>query len=140
MIDFIRDNFVTARTHVKEQPEAFARFGAQWTPTILLLSPAGKEQHRLEGFLPAPDFLAQLRLGLAHAAKVRGDWAEAARRYRELAQDPEAGEAAAEALYWSGAAHYKATGDPSSLAATAESFRTRFPDSPWAKKASVWAT
>ena len=139
MIEFIQDNFVTARAHVKEQPQAFERFGAQWTPTILILDPDGKEQHRIEGFLPAPDFLAQLRLGLAHAAKARGDWQEAARRYRELAQDPAAGEAAAEALYWAGAAQYKASGDPSALGATAESFKTRFTDSPWAKKASVWA-
>ena len=139
MSAFLRDNFIIARAHVKEQPEAFARYGAQWTPTILLMSPEGREQHRLEGFLPARDFLAQLRLGLAHAAKGRGDWAEAARRYRELAQDTAAGEAAAEALYWSGAAAYKATGDPGALAATAESFKSRFTDSPWAKKASVWA-
>ena len=139
MIQFIRESFVTARAHIKEQPEAFPRFGAQWTPTILILDPDGKEQHRLEGFLPVPDFLAQLRLGLAHAGKARGDWSEAERRYRELALDPAAGEVAAEALYWSGVAQYKATGDPSALGATAESFRSRFPDSPWAKKASVWA-
>ena len=46
---------------------------------------------------------------------------------------------AAEALYWAGVAKYKATGDAAALGETAEAFSTRFRDSPWAKKASVWA-
>jgi hypothetical protein len=124
---------------VKEQPEAFERFGAQWTPTVLLLDADGTERHRFEGYLPAPDFLAQLQLGLAHAAKARSDWAEAERRYREVANESSAAEAAAEALYWAGVAKYKASGDPSALASTAQAFQTRFTDSSWAKKASVWA-
>ena len=136
---FITENFVPARAHVKEQPEAFERFNAQWTPTILVLDSSGAERHRFEGYLPAPDFLAQLRIGLAHAAKARNDWAEAERRYRELADDPSAGEVAPEAQYWAGVSKYKASGDPGALAETAQRFKTRFADSNWAKKASVWA-
>ena len=124
---------------MKEQGEVFERFGAQWTPTVLLLDSDGTERHRFEGYLPAPDFLAQLKLGLSHAAKARGDWAEAERRYREVADDASVPEAAAEALYWAGVAKYKASGDPSALASTAQAFQTRFTDSSWAKKASVWA-
>lgn len=44
-----------------------------------------------------------------------------------------------EALYWAGVAKYKATGEAGALAETAEHFKTRFPESNWAKKASVWA-
>ena len=128
-----------ARAHVKEQADAFERFGAQWTPTVLLLDANGTERHRFEGYLPTPDFLAQLKLGLAQAAKARGDWTDAERRYREVADDPSAGEAAAEALYWAGVSKYKASGDPAALASTAQAFQTRFTDSSWAKKASVWA-
>ena len=136
---FIQDNFVPDRAHVKEQPEVFERFNAQWTPTILILDPSGAERHRFEGFLPAPDFLAQLRLGLAHAARTRGDYAEAERWYRELADDSSAGEVAPEAQYWAGVSKYKASGDPGALAETAERFKQRFSESTWAKKASVWA-
>ena len=124
---------------MKEQPEAFERFGAQWTPTILILDPSGVERHRIEGFLPAPDFLAQLKLGLAHEARLLGDFAKAERLYRELADDPTAGEVAPEALYWAGVSKYKGTGEPGALAETGEAFKTRFADSAWAKKASVWA-
>ena len=96
------------------------------------------ERLRFEGYLPAQDFLAQLRLGLAHAARARGDWADAERRYRELADDSSSGDVAPEALYWAGVSKYKGTGDGGALAETANNFKTRFTDSPWAKMASVW--
>jgi hypothetical protein len=133
---FITENFVPARAHVKEQPEAFERFGAQWTPTILIADRNEKEQHRIEGFLPADDFLAQLKLGLAHAARTRGEFADAERRYRELSNGDD--EVAAESLYWAGVSRYKATNDAAALGETANAFSTRFKDSPWAKKSSVW--
>jgi hypothetical protein len=34
---------------------------------------------------------------------------------------------------------YKALNDPTALSAMAEEVRTRYPDTSWAKKASVWA-
>jgi hypothetical protein len=125
------------KIHIKEQPKTFERFGAQWTPTLLLADSDGTERHRFEGYLPPDDFLAQLRLGLAHAARARSDWAGAEKRYRELASDPKAGEVGPEALYWAGVSRYK-TGDQNALAETARLFKEKFPDSNWAKKASVW--
>jgi Thioredoxin-like domain len=133
---FINENLIPARAHVKENQAAFERFNAQWTPTVLILDPKGTERHRIEGFLPADDFLAQLRLGLAHAARLGGDFAGAEQRYRELSQGTD--EVAAESLYWAGVSKYKATNDGSALGDTASAFKERFTGSPWAKKASVW--
>ena len=65
---FINQNFVPIKIHIKENKEAFGRFGAQWTPTLILLDPEGKERYRFEGFLPPEDFLAQLEMGLARTA------------------------------------------------------------------------
>ena len=48
-------------------------------------------------------------------------------------------DAAFEALYWLGVSRYKSSGDPTALQQTAEAFKTRYRDSTWAKKASVWA-
>jgi TolA-binding protein len=48
-------------------------------------------------------------------------------------------DAAPEALYWLGVSRYKSSGDPTALQQTAESFKTRYTGSTWAKKASVWA-
>jgi TolA-binding protein len=114
------------------------RFGVNWTPTILILDPDGKEQHRIEGFLPADDFLAQLQLGLAHAALRAGRFDEAERGFRQIVEQLPNTEAAAEAQYWAGVARYKASGNAEALKDTALAFRQRYPDTSWAKKASIW--
>ena len=140
--DFINERFRSVRIHVREDAEAWKKvsleLGVQWTPTILILSPEGKEQHRIEGFLPAEDFLAQLSIGLAKAAFSRGDFSDAERRYREVLEQYPNTESAPEAMYWAGVARYKGTNDPSALQETARSFRQRYKDTAWAKKASVW--
>jgi Tetratricopeptide repeat len=136
---FINGNFVPARFHVRTHPEAMARFGADWTPTILILDSAGTERHRIEGFLPNDDFLAQLHLGLGHAAFKTGKFEQAGERFDRVVHDFPASDAAAEAQYWAGVSRYKATGDAGALKATADAFKQSYGDSPWAKKASVWA-
>ena len=133
---FIGENFIPARAHIKEQPQTFERFNAQWTPTILVTDGKGTERHRIEGFLPAEDFLAQLRLGVAHAARLGGNFEQAEREYRELSRGND--DVAAQALYWAGVSKYKATNDAAALGETAKAFGERFSDSQWAKKASVW--
>ncbi len=139
MESFINDNFVPVKIHIKEQPKTFERFGAQWTPTIQLLDPDGAKRHQFEGFLPADDFLAQLKLGLAHSAFARQQWKEAENRYEDIVRALPGTDAAPEAQYWLGVSRYKNSGDGACLQQTAEAFRTRYSDSPWAKKASVWA-
>jgi len=142
VVRFVTQNFLAARVHVKEDPQEFKRYGARykapWTPTILELDPSGVEHHRIEGFLPADDLLAQLMLGRARMAFQEGQWAEAERRFREIVEQLPDADAAPEALYWAGVAPYKATGDGASLKETARAFTQRYQDSTWAKKSSVW--
>jgi hypothetical protein len=139
---FVRQNFLPARVHVKEDPQEFKRYGelykAPWTPTILELDPDGVEHHRIEGFLPADDLLAQLMLGRARMAFQEKQWAEAERRFREIVEQLPKSDAAPEALYWAGVTRYKATGDGAPLKETARAFAQQYQDSTWAKKASVW--
>ena len=134
---FVTENFIPVRIHVKEQPQNFERFGAQWTPTIMLLDPDGAQRHKIEGFLPADEFLAQLELGLAHAAFARNDFADAAQRFGTIATRDD-NDVAPEAIYWSGVSRYKQTNDPTALVETNQKLSSRFPGSSWAKKASVW--
>ena len=139
---FVGEHFLPARVNVREQPEDFqrlgARFGAEWTPTILLLDPQGTERHRIEGFLPPDDFLAQLGLGRGRLRFSAGDFADAERQFREVVDRHPDTEAAPAALYWAGVSRYKATNDAAALAETGEAFRRRYQETPWAKKASVW--
>jgi Thioredoxin-like domain len=140
---FIESNFIAVRVHVREQAPDFKRlgerYGVQWTPAILVIDPDGVVQHRIEGFLPADDLLAQLMLGLGHGAFHRQEWPEAVRWFTEVLDQQAESDAAAEAEYWAGVSHYKVTGDAGFLAHTAEVFGQRFQNTPWAKKASVWA-
>ncbi len=139
----ITEEFLPIRVHVREQAEEFRRlgkrFGAEWTPTILMLGSEGEEHHRIEGFLPADDFLPQLGLGLGRIHFHAGRFQEAEDQFREVRERHPESEAAAEARYWEGASRYKRTNDPSALAETARAFQTKYTDTPWAKKASVWA-
>ena len=138
------EEFLPARVNVREQPAEFRRwsekFEAPWTPTILILDPQGEEQHRIEGFLPARDFLAQLMLGLGHSAFHHHEWEKAERYFRRVLDEFDESDSAPEALYWAGVARYKGSGDGAALAETARAFTERYDDSSWAKKASVWGT
>ena len=142
VIDFITRQFIPVRVHVKENAADFKRLGerfnAQWTPTTLLVDGTGTERHRIEGFLPADDFLSQLALGRAKAAFGTHDYASAERLYRDVLERFPNTDAAPEAQYWTGVSKYRATNDAAALKATAEAFRQRYQDSTWAKKASVW--
>jgi hypothetical protein len=142
VVRLIDESFVPVRVHVKEQAAEFKRlgerFGALWTPTVLLVDAQGQERYRLEGFLPADDFLAQLALGAAHARFAAGEYADAARRFDEIVQAYPASETAPEAMYWAGVSRYKGNGDAAALNDTARRFTERYRDTSWAKKASVW--
>lgn len=142
VVAFVTENLVPARVHAGEQAADFRRFaerfGALWTPTILTIDPTGVERHRIEGYLPADELLAQLTLGLGRIAFRDGRFGEAERWFESaLARFPETA-GAPEAQYWAGVARYKASGDPSHLGAVTAAFRKRYADTIWAKKASVW--
>ena len=136
---FIKNNFIPVKIHIKEQPKTFERFGAQWAPTMQILDPDGTKRHQFEGFLPADDFLSQLKLGLAHSAFARQQWKEAESGYEDIVKTLPDSDAAPGAQYRLGVSRYKSNGKPTALQQTAEAFKTRYSDSAWAKKASVWA-
>jgi TolA-binding protein len=142
IIGLVEKKFVPVRVHVQKQAAEFQRlgerYGAQWTPTTLVLDADGTERHRVEGFLPAEDLLAQLGLGLANVAFAQRDWSAAERGFRAVVDENPTGDAAAEATYWAGVSRYKASGDSAALADTARRLKAQHADSTWAKKASVW--
>jgi hypothetical protein len=136
---FINEHFIPIKIHVKERPQDFKRFKAEWTPTVIIAEPDGTERYHFEGFLPADDFIAHLQLGLAKAAFSRGEFDTARREFEAVANEHPESEAAAEALYWAGVSSYKASGKPDPLKQAAVRLREKYSQSEWAKKASVWA-
>jgi TolA-binding protein len=98
----------------------------------------GVERHRIEGFLPVEDFLAQLELGLARLAFQKLQYSEAEKRFRMVCQTYPKSAAAPEACYWAGVSAYKATNKPEPLAQAAKLLKEKYPESEWARKSSVW--
>jgi hypothetical protein len=134
----IQENLIPVKIHVKENPAGFERFGAQWTPTIIIADPGGTERYRFEGYLPPDEYMAQVLLGLAKVAFTANDFAKSEQIYRDIVKRFPKSAAAPEALYWAGVSRYKGANDATALKETAEAFRSQYADSQWAKKASVW--
>ncbi len=137
MVQSVTSQFLPVRAHIKEQKQTFTRFNALWTPTQLILDPDGVERHRIEGFLPVDDFLAQLDLGMGKLFFQRGSYGEAQKRFGAVCAAHPAAGVAPEACYWAGVAAYKATDDAARLTATGEMLKAKYPESEWARKASV---
>jgi hypothetical protein len=135
---FITSHFIPVQVHIKRQKPVFDRFGALWTPTQIVLGPDGEEEHRSEGFLPAEDFLAQLELGLGKMQFHQQHFQEAEQRFRAVCDGSPKSGGAPEACYWAGVAAYKGSNDPQHLGSTGKLLKQRYPDSEWARKASVW--
>lgn len=142
VVRLVTSEFLPIRVHVRDADGVYARvserLNVHWTPTVLILDETGVERHRVEGFLAVDDFLAHLKLGLAKTSLQRGAFDDAERRFREVVAEHPNSEPAPEALYWAGVSRYKGHNDANALAETAQAFTTRYADSAWARKASVW--
>lgn len=135
---FVTECFVPIKINIKDHPESFARFNVEWTPTIIIPDHTGKECHRVVGFLPTEDFLAQLQLGIAKVAFSDKKYEEARKGFAAVGRLYAETSAAPEGIYWSGVSAYRATGKNDPLAQCAEELKGKYPESDWAKKASVW--
>jgi hypothetical protein len=136
---FVTENLVPVKVHIKENREQFRRFTAKWTPTIMIVDPTGKELFRTEGYLPPHDFLAQLMIGLGRALFLLNKPKDAHRFFREVADRFTDTDFAAEAEYWSAVSQYRATADHKFLDEVAGVMAKKYPTSNWTKRASVWA-
>ena len=125
--------------HIKEHPAYFHRFGALWTPTVLVLDSDGRERARIEGYLPKEEFRAQLELALARVAFEHKRWADAERAYARVVESYPSSKAAPEAVYWRGVSRYKATNDHTVLSEITDALNEKYADSVWTLKASVWS-
>jgi thioredoxin-related protein len=135
---FVNECFVPIKIDVKKNPESFAQFGVEWTPTVIIPDQNGRERHRLVGFLPTEDFLAQLQLGIAKVAFSTKKFDEARKGFAAVGRLYPETSAAPEGIYWAGVSAYRDTGKNAPLEQCADELKAKYPESDWAKKASVW--
>lgn len=124
--------------HIKEHPAWFHRFGVSWTPSVVFLDPAGVEQYRIEGYLPKPEFRAQLEMALGRVAFQQKKWIDAETWYERVQRDFPQSPAAPEATYWAGVSRYQRSHDAQFLKDLNRTMAEKYPESVWTKKASIW--
>lgn len=135
---FVAECFVPIKIDIKRNPENFAQFSVVWTPTVIISDQNGRERHRFVGYLPTEDFLAQLQLGIAKEAFSDTKFEEARKGFAAVGRLYPETSAAAEGIYWAGVSAYRDTGKNGSLSQCAIVLKEKYPESDWAKKASVW--
>ena len=114
------------------------QFDIAWTPTLLVHDPQGREHHRVVGFLPNDDFLAQLKLGRGKTFFNRFRFAEAIQEFSAaIEQHPNAG-ATPETIFFLGVAKYWKAHDPKGLRWAYDTLAARFPQSEWARRAEPY--
>jgi tetratricopeptide (TPR) repeat protein len=134
---FIGQHFVPFKVMIKEKPDIAAKYEVNWTPSVVVGDEAGKPHYRMEGFLPAEDFLGQLALGLGRFRFNREEFPKAIHHFEEVSSRHRGTEAGAQALYWLGVANYKQTKDPAKLRPNWDKLIKEYPNSEWAKRANV---
>ena len=105
---------------------------------MIITDSEGKEQSRIEGYLPKDDFRLRLEMALARIDFNAKRWSQAQERYSQVARQYQGQPTAAEALYWSVVSRYKGTNDHTVLPGVAQELSSRYPGSEWAQRASVW--
>src|SRR4030042_2351935 len=59
---FIMENFIPLKSQCfwDKPTELMQKSEIRWTPTLIVQDPAGKEHHRMVGYVPVDDLIAQL--------------------------------------------------------------------------------
>ena len=132
----LNEMFVAVRLRIDEHKDLALRLQAPWTPGLVFLDPDGQVVHRAQGYFPPEEMEHLLHIGRGMVDFTRGRYEEALAQFAKAADDPERTAEQAEALYWKGACQIK-TGDKEGVKASWGRLQTAFPDTVWAKKASV---
>lgn len=76
VINEINDWFVLLKLDLIKDREVRKTLGAYWTPAIYFLDQNGNSYYHFNGYLPADEFRATMRLGIAETIMPRGRYDE----------------------------------------------------------------
>jgi len=138
VIDFFAHYLIPVRILINSKPLP-QKFKVQWTPTLVLLDEDGEEHHRTVGFLAAEELIASLMLGMGKSYFDREQYSDAGAILKQLLAEYPKRDAAPEATYYDGVSRYKHTHDASELKKTVQAIQKNYPQSEWAKRASVYS-
>jgi hypothetical protein len=138
--EYLQAEFIPVKSQCfwDKRTDAMKRFIVSWTPTLIVLDAQGKEHHRIVGFVPTDDFMANLKLGKGKEFFDRFRFADANKAFRALIeQHPNAG-VVPEAVFYTGVTDYWSSHDPKGLRRAYDTLTARFPQSEWARRAEPY--
>lgn len=138
VIDFVNSRMVPVQVLFDAQPYA-TDFNIKWTPTIITLDEAGKEHHRVVGFLPPEEFIPSCLLGIAKVNFDTDRFQDALFDLEKILTNYPRSKAAPEAVYLRGVCGYKSTHDPKPLKAAWEKLQAEYPMSEWTERAKPYS-
>ncbi len=113
------------------------KYGIEWTPTFLVADKDGNEVYRFVGYL-RHRLHRPVEAGTGQVALRKEDYDQADKCFENVVKTHPRTEAAPESVYYCGVAEYQKTQDPKKLKAAYDMLMKYYPDSDWAKKATVW--
>ena len=137
---YLQEKFIPLKSECfwENRTELMKQFAVAWTPTLLVLDQAGREHHRVVGFVPEDDFLAHLKLGKGMVFFNHFRFGEAMDEFTAvIEQHPHAG-LVTEALFFQGVAGYWTSHDPKSLRRAYDTLSAKFPASEWTRRAEPY--
>ena len=137
VIDFISKHLIPLQIPA-DNKELGSKYGAKWTPLMLLLDASGKEYYRTLGFFSPEELIPSLLLGLGKASFNRAARPAAIQFFERVVREfPNSG-SAPEAIYLKGVASYIESHDVSHLKALHQTLQRDYPTSTWAMRASPY--
>jgi len=135
--EYLAGHFVPVRLMVREKQAVATEYLVSWTPNFVVADRRGRVHHRIEGYLPPTEFIAQLSLGEGkhHLNLLR--YGEAAARFEEVAERHQGSEVAAQALYWLGVSRFKESHESADLLASWQRLAHDYPESEWAQRTRI---
>lgn len=129
---FIEEHCVVSHLILNDPSDSmlFRQYQVIWTPSLLWLDRRGVAHYRSEGFLPAKELLAVLRIGVARSKLAWARYQEVDSLLSAVAED-QSSPYAAEALFYLGMAHYLHKQSHEALMQIWRRLRAEHPTSPW---------
>lgn len=133
VIDEINEWFVLLKLDLIKEREARKSLGAYWTPAIYFLDQNGNSFYHFNGYLPAIEFRAMLRLGIAETIMPRGKYDDIIKIIEKDLPDFEQSSYYPQLLVAREIARYIKIKDNSHLRKTLKEIEQKFPESLEAK-------
>lgn len=129
----VTDRFITCQVNTQEEihKDVVDRYRQVWTPDLRLLDPDGFDLYHWNGYLPPPEFTAQLVTAEGHAYLRLHQEDRAVALFDEVLRRFPTSAVAPEAQYFRAVAAYKASHDGNDLLRGWRRLQLRYPESTW---------